>query len=48
MGNVPVQMVAPMPLPVTSVRDWDCQHQQRFNQTVAKQQLSPLDEEQCK
>ena len=48
VGNVPVQSVAPMPLPVTSVRDWDRQHQQHFDQTVAKQQLSPLDEEQCK
>ena len=37
-----------MPLPVTSVRDWDCQCQQRFDQTVAKWQSSPLDEEQCK
>ena len=37
-----------MPLPVASVRDWDCQCQQRFDQTVAKQQSSPLDEEQCK
>ena len=35
-GNVPVQSVAPMPLLVTSVRDWDCQCQQRFDQTVAK------------
>ena len=35
-GNVPVQSVAPMPLPVTSVRDWDHQCQQRFDQTVAK------------
>ena len=47
-GNVPVQSVAPMPLPVTSVRDWDCQRQQRFDQTVAKWQSSPLDEEQRK
>ena len=37
-----------MLLPVTSVRDWNCQHQQRFDQTVAKRQSSPLDEEQCK
>ena len=37
-----------MLLPVTSVRDWDRQHQQHFDQTVAKQQLSLLDEEQCK
>ena len=37
-----------MLLPVTSVRDWDHQCQQRFDQTVAKQQSSPLDEEQHK
>ena len=37
-----------MPLPVTSVRDWDRQCQQRFDQTVAKRQSSPLDEEQRK
>ena len=37
-----------MPLPVASVRDWDHQYQQHFDQTVAKQQSSPLDEEQCK
>ena len=43
-GNVPVQSVAPMPLPVASVRDWDCQCQQHFDQTVAKWQSSPLDE----
>ena len=48
VGNVPVQLVAPMPLPVTSVRDWDRQRQQSFDQTVAKQQSSLLDEEQCK
>ena len=47
-GNIPVQSVALMPLPVTSVRDWDCQRQQRFDQTVAKWQSSLLDEEQCK
>ena len=47
-GNVLVQSVAPMPLPLASVRDWDHQCQQRFDQTVAKQQSSPLDEEQCK
>ena len=28
VGNVPVQSVALMPLPVASVRDWDCQRQQ--------------------
>ena len=37
-----------MPLPVASVRDWDHQHQQPFDQTVAKWQSSPLDGEQCK
>ena len=37
-----------MPLPVTSVRDWDRQCQQRFDQTMAKWQSSPLDEEQHK
>ena len=36
VGNILVQSVAPMPLPVTSVRDWDCQRQQHFDQTVAK------------
>ena len=30
-GNVLVQTVAPMPLPVASVRDWDCQCQQCFD-----------------
>ena len=35
-GDIPVQSVAPMPLPVTSVRDWDCQCQQCLEQTVAK------------
>ena len=47
-GNIPVQSVAPMPLPVTLVRDWDRQCQQRFDQMVAKWQSSPLDEEQHK
>ena len=37
-----------MPLLVASVRDWDCQHQQRFDQTIAKRQSSLLDEEQHK
>ena len=48
MGNVPVQSVVPMLLPVNSVRDWDHQCQQSVDQTVAKWQSSPLDEEQCK
>ena len=47
-GIVQVQSVAPMPLPVASVMDWDCQCQQHFDQTMAKRQSSPLDEEQCK
>ena len=46
--NIPVQSVAPMPLPVASVRDWDHQRQQHFDQTMAKRQSSPLDEKQCK
>ena len=36
VGNIPVQSVALMPLPVTSVRDWDRQCQQHFDQTMAK------------
>ena len=44
MGSVPVQPVAPMPLPFTSVRDLDRQRQQHFK----KWQSSPLDGEQCK
>ena len=32
-GNIPVQTVALMPLPVASVRDWDRQCQQCFDQT---------------
>ena len=47
-NNIPVQMVAPMPLPFATVRDLDCQHQQHFDQTVAKWQSSPLDGEQRK
>ena len=47
-GNIPVQSVALMPLPVTSVRDWDRQCQQCFDQTVAKRQSSLLDKEQRK
>ena len=35
-GNVPVQSVALMPLPVALVRDWDHQHKQHFDQTMAK------------
>ena len=48
VGNVPVQSRAPMPLPVASVRDWEQQCQQHFDQTVAKRQSPRLDEEQCK
>ena len=35
-----------MPLPFMTLRDLDHQHQQCFDQTVAKQQSSPLDGEQ--
>ena len=45
---VPVQSVALMPLPFTSVRDLDRQHQQCHDQTMAKRQSSPLDGEQRK
>ena len=47
-GQVPVQSVVPMQLPFTSVRDLDCQRQQRHDQTLAKWQPSPLEGEQCK
>ena len=46
--RVPVQSVAPMPLPFASVRDLDCQHQQCHDQTMAKCQSSLLDGEQQK
>ena len=46
--RVPVQSVAPTPLPFASVRDLDHQHQQRHDQTMAKCQSSPLDGEQRK
>ena len=45
---VPVQSVAPTPLPFASVRDLDRQRQQRHDQTMAKRQSSPLDGEQQK
>ena len=45
---VPEQSVAPTPLPFTSVRDLDHQHQQRYDQTLAKRQSSPLGGEQRK
>ena len=44
--RVPVQSVAPTPLPFASVRELDCQCQQRHDQTMAKRQSSPLDGEQ--
>ena len=47
-GHVPMQPVAPMPLPFTSIRDLDHQCQWCHDQTLTKQQLSPLDGEQCK
>ena len=43
---VPIQSVAPTPLPFTSVRDLDRQCQQHHDQTMAKRQSSPLDGEQ--
>ena len=46
--RVPVQSVAPTPLPFMSVRDLDRQHQQHHDQTMAKHQSSPLDGEQRK
>ena len=44
----PGQSVARTPLPFTSVRDLDCQCQQRHDQTIAKCQSSPLGGEQRK
>ena len=35
-NNIPVQTVAPMPLPFATIRDLDRQCQQHFDQTVAK------------
>ena len=46
--RVPVQSVAPMLLPFTSIRDLDRQRQQCHDQTMAKCQSSPLDGEQQK
>ena len=46
--RAPKQSVAPTPLPFTSVRDLDRQHQQRHDQTLAKCQSSPLGGEQRK
>ena len=45
---LPIQSVALMPLPFTSIRDLDHQHQQRHDQTMAKHQSSTLDGEQQK
>ena len=44
----PGQSVAPTPLPFASIRDLDCQCQQRHDQTMAKCQSSPLGGEQRK
>ena len=48
-GNIPVQSVVPM-LPLSpkgpvfaTVRDLDCQRQQRYDQMIAKQQSSSPD-----
>ena len=46
--QAPEQSVAPTPLPFTSIRDLDCQHQQCHDQTLAKRQSSPLGGEQWK
>ena len=42
----PGQSVAPTPLPFSSIRDLDCQHQQRHDQMMAKRRSSPLGGEQ--
>ena len=44
--RVPMQSVAPTPLPFASTRDLDRPCQQRRDQTMAKHQSSPLDGEQ--
>ena len=46
--QIPVQSVALMPLPFTSVRDLDRQCQWHHDQTVVKRQPSPLEAEQRK
>ena len=46
--RMPIQSVAPMPLPFASARDLDCQRQQHHDQTMAKCQFSLLDGEQRK
>ena len=47
-GQVPVQSMAPMQLPFTSMQDLDRQRQLCHDQTVAKWQPSPLEAEQHK
>ena len=47
-GQVPMQSVAPMQLPFTSVRDLHQQRQWCHDQTLAKRQPSPLEAEQRK
>ena len=46
--QIPVQSVAPMPLPFISVKDLDRQRQWRHDQTVVKRQPSPLEAERRK
>ena len=43
-----MQSVVPMQLPFASVKDLDCQHQLRHDQTLAKRHPSPLKAEQRK
>ena len=47
-AKAPGQSVAPTLLPFASMRDLDCQCQQRHDQTMAKHQSSPLGGEQQK
>ena len=47
-ARVPVQSVAPMQLPFTSVRDLDHQRQLHHDQTLAKRHPSSLEVEQHK
>ena len=47
-GQVPVQLVAPMQLPFTSVWDLDRQRQLDHDQTMVKRQPSPLEAKQHK
>ena len=54
VANIPIQPVAPLvPLPQEVpafgwVRDLDQQHQWCYHQTIANQQTSPLEDDQCK